>query len=194
MEHTEHRKSGRGVAWLWMILALIMMAGFLTWLGVESKPTEVTVQTNDEGITPAEAAAPLIPLDTFSLHPEQYLGQTIRLPAVQAQSSLGKEAYWLDMPSQVPFLLKADSALVASGSFTMETGTSYYVMGRVLAMDDSVLSAWEASGAIQGEGERMQAEFATDFIEASIVRPVNGQSGTPGAGQDGSGAAQGQQQ
>jgi hypothetical protein len=194
MAHTEHRKSGRGVAWLWMILSLIMMAGFMTWLGVESKPTEVTVQTNDEGTTPAEAAAPLIPLDTFSLHPEQYLGQTIRLQNVQAQSSLGKEAYWLDMPSQVPFLLKADSALAASGDFTMETGTSYYVMGRVLAMDDSVLSAWEASGAIQGEGERMQAEFATDFIEASIVRPVNGQSGTPGAGQDGSGAAQGQQQ
>ncbi|MEJ2678765.1 MAG: hypothetical protein P8174_06795 [Gemmatimonadota bacterium] len=171
-----------------------MIAGFMTWLGVESKPTEVTVQTSDEGISPEEAGVPLIPLDTFSLHPEQYLGQRVRLQNVQAQSSLGKEAYWLDMPSQVPFLLKADSSLVASGDFTMETGTSYYVMGRVLAMDDSVLSAWEASGAIQGEGERMQAEFATDFIEASIVRPVSGQCGTPGAGQDSSGAAQGQQQ
>lgn len=192
MEQLEHKKPGRGLAWLWMLLSLIMIAGFMTWLAMESKPTEVTVQTNDEG-TAGDAGVPVIPLDTFSLHPEQYLGQQVRLRGVQAQSNLGKEAYWLDMPSKVPFLLKADSALVAGG-FTMETGTRYDVQGRVLAMDDSVLSAWTTSGALQGEGDRMQAEFATTFIEASVVQPARGQGGVPGAGQAGSGTAPGQAQ
>jgi hypothetical protein len=193
MEQVEQKKPGRGLAWLWMILSLVMIAGFMTWLGIKSKPTEVTVQTGDQGAV-ENAGVPVIPLDTFSLNPDQYVGRQIRLQNVQAQSSMGKQAYWLDMPTQVPFLLKADSTLVAGGGFTMESGTRYDVRGRIVAMNDSVLDAWQKSGAIETDGERMQAEFATAFIEASQVQRVSGQGETTGSGQAGSGAAQGQEQ
>jgi hypothetical protein len=56
-----------------------------------------------------------------------------------------------------------------------------------------VLNAWQQSGAIQSEGERMQAEFATAFIEASQVVPVSGQGSASGAGQGGSAPGQEQQ-
>ncbi|MEJ2218414.1 MAG: hypothetical protein P8099_17560 [Gemmatimonadota bacterium] len=192
MEQVERSKPRRSLGWLWMILSLILIAAFMTWLGLESKPTEVTVQTNEEG-APEGAAAPVVPLDSFSLHPDQYVGQEIQLQNVQAQSSMGPQAYWLDMPTNVPFLLKADSSLAASGDFAMESGTRYNVLGRVIAMSDSVLNAWQQSGAIGSEGERMQAEFATAFIEASQVQRTGGASGTggPSSGAGGTGQSSG---
>ena len=48
-------------------------------------------------------------------------------------------------------------------------------------MTDSILSDWEAAGAIN-QGNRIEAEFATDFLEAHVVE-VSGQAGgaAPGA-------------
>jgi hypothetical protein len=53
---------------------------------------------------------------------------------------------------------------------SVEVGTPYTVVGTMYAMNDSVLNAWEASGAIADEGQRMQAEFATSFLEARSMR------------------------
>jgi len=190
MEQVERRKPRRGLAWLWMILSLVMIAAFMAWLGLESKPTEITVQTGEQ--TEETGGVPVVPLDTFALNPDQYVGQDVRLQNVQAQSAMGKQAYWLDMPTQVPFLLKVDSTLAADG-VTMESGTRYNVSGRVVTMSDSVLDAWQQSGAIQNEGERMQAEFATAFLEASTVTRSANQGGAASGG-SGSGSGQGQAQ
>ncbi len=97
---------------------------------------------------------------------------------MRAQSTLGPQAYWLDMPNDVPFLMKADSSLVSEGTFDMEVGTSYSVVGTMHAMTDSVLAAWEEQGALTEEGQRMQAEFATSFLEARRVVPTGGSSGS----------------
>jgi hypothetical protein len=53
--------------------------------------------------------------------------------------------------------------------------------GVVFEMTDSILSDWEAAGAIN-QGNRIEAEFATDFLEAHVVE-VSGQAGgaAPGA-------------
>ncbi|HKJ93384.1 MAG TPA: hypothetical protein VJ957_09450, partial [Longimicrobiales bacterium] len=82
---------------------------------------------------------------------------------------------------------------LAADGVTMESGTRYNVSGRVVTMSDSVLDAWQQSGAIQNEGERMQAEFATAFLEASTVTRSANQGGAASGG-SGSGSGQGQAQ
>lgn len=111
-----------------------------------------------------------VALTDFSENPDAFIGMRLVLHGVTPQSSMGPEAYWIDMPSNLPFLVKASSRLAASGGFSMKVGLQYDIGGRIFAMTDSVLSAWEKSGAIQNEGERMQAEFATSFMEVEMVK------------------------
>lgn len=111
-----------------------------------------------------------VALMDFGANPAAFIGRRVVLHGVTLVSSLGKEAYWLDMAGNVPFLVKASPKLAASGGFSMKLGLRYDIEGRIVAMTDSVLSAWEKSGAIQDEGERMQAEFAASFMEVESIK------------------------
>jgi hypothetical protein len=51
----------------------------------------------------------------------------------------------------------------------VETGRLVWLTGRVLAINDSVLTSWTDAGSI-GDGDRLAAEFATYFIEALELR------------------------
>lgn len=179
MEQTERRKPRRGLTWLWMLLSLVLISGFMYWLSISSEPTEIVIVQEEEPLD--EPGVLAVALDAFAADPDSYVGGDIRLDGVRAQSTMGSQAYWLEMPTGVPFLMKLDSSLVSDSTLSVEVGTTYAVVGTMHTMTDSVLTAWSEAGAIADEGQRMQAEFATSFLEARRIRASGGDGNDGGA-------------
>src|SRR5690606_1102147 len=95
-------------------------------------------------------------------------GQTVRLRDMSVAGRLGGRAFWVELPNRNPFLIR----LTGADTSTVQGGESVTVVGRMVTMNDSILTDWVGSGAIS-EGQRFEAEFATQFVEAAevTVRP-----------------------
>ncbi len=52
------------------------------------------------------------------------------------------------------------------------------VVGTVTQMNDSILTNWVSSGAIT-ENQKLEAEFATEFLQAQAVQPSAAAPATP---------------
>ena len=173
--------SRRGsMAWLWMILALVTVGGFLTWLGMEAEPTSVTV--TEELEDPAMMDPPSIPVvrkDSLAANKGQFVAQDIRVHNVRATGTLGDLIFWGELgdeTTQIPLLVRLDSAAAAgdsiSGPFTPQRGAFYSIRGRVFPMSDSLATAWGEQGQFFGEGEQTQAAFTDYYMQASDIRPT----------------------
>ena len=182
------------LAWLWMVLALVTVGGFLTWLGVASEPTSVAVVETDE--EEEDFSIPLVPKDTLANDKAGYEGLRIRVHNVEATSSLGPRIFWGelgDLTQQVPLLVRLDSA--AAEGFTMESGGLYTLTGELHPMTDSLATVWGEAGEFAGEGEQMQAAFTDYYMQVERIRPTprsalesRGQRGSGQSGQNQSGA------
>lgn len=183
----QRRPQNRQYTWLWMIIAFVFAGALLVWLAVSSEPTQVAVVEEDPAATGDQGSAvPAVALDQFAANPEEYAGQAVRLDGIEVASAMGTQAMWVNLPGGIPYLVKFDTVAlgappqVASGDLVMVSGT-------VHPMTDSVLSAWQATGAIQGEGQLAQAQFATSFLEATQARRSTGGGGAGGPGGAGGG-------
>lgn len=193
MTDTGARRGAANFAPVLMILSFLLMAGFLAWLGLTSEGTDEVAMREDADTT-AEmadsmemAAMPVTP-DELRLNATNYEGQSVRIDAPVA-GAVGSQAFFLDLP-QSPFLVKMDSALVAAGRRVPQGDV--VVTGTVIAMNDSIVSAWSRAGTIS-EADRPLVEFATHFIQASRIRggqPPGG-GGEGGEGADGGGTGGG---
>ena len=180
--------------WLWMILALITVAGFLTWLGVASEPTSVAVvEDTTEGGMDA-AGVTVVPKDTLAADKARFAGQAVRVSNVASTGNLGVGIFWGELgtqANQVPILVRLDSA--AQDGFQAQVGGLYTLTGTVRPMSDSLAGVWLEQGELAGEGERMQAAFADYYIQVSNIRPTPAsqrETGGQGSG-SGEGAASG---
>ncbi|HSH46385.1 MAG TPA: hypothetical protein VK966_11130 [Longimicrobiales bacterium] len=177
---------GRSFTWLWMLLAVVVVAGFLTWLGMASEPSAVAIVEEDTTEVDAEDGTfTEVPRDSLAADKARYAGQVIRVPDLQATGGLGPQVFWGELGTperQVPILVRLDSALAAD-SVEVESGDRYAVTGLVQSMTDSVAAAWLEGGVLPDEGAEMQATFADYFIEASRIRPAR--SGGAGDGSQG---------
>ena len=184
----ETRAPGRGsLTWLWMLLALVVVAGFLTWLGVASEPSSVAVIEEPEG----EEEGPFggvsfteVGKDTLAAGKARFENQQIRVADVQATGTLGPAVFWGelgDQSNQVPILIRMDSVLAATG-MQIQQGARYTVTGLVQRMTDSVGTAWAEQGVFADEGAQMQAAFADYYIRASNIRPSRGGGGSTAGG------------
>jgi hypothetical protein len=81
--------------------------------------------------------------------------------------------YWLAANSEPSRMVAVEEDAGEVAPDPMATGTQVgqrvTIVGPVLARTDSVLAAWEREGVITSEGQRMEMEFATTFIEARRV-------------------------
>lgn len=145
-----------------MILSFGAIAGFLYWLSAAAEPTTVVV---DE---PTEESSDAIPMSTFSRDPLQYLDTEIALRNVPVTSLLGPHSFWTSLTdvNETPYLVHLSSDLTSAGTSVTPNAT-VELRGTVVAMSDSILDAWEAAGAFPGGADRIQAEFAENFIEAT---------------------------
>lgn len=156
-----------------MILAFVVIGGFMFWLNgraaeeremrlvEETEPVEEE-PTGIQTLTPADIQSDATP----------YEGQEVRLQGATVASLLGTQGFWLETPSGNPFLVSLAPEVMAAGT-SVEPGSSATVQGTVVAMTDSILTAWTEAGTIN-EGDRIVAEFATHFIEATDVRSSGG--------------------
>ncbi|HSH74966.1 MAG TPA: hypothetical protein VLA09_04765 [Longimicrobiales bacterium] len=155
-----------------MILAFVIIGGFLYWLNVQAAVerelaiVEDTVP-DDTGLTAQTVAGEDIQMDATPFE-----GQEIRLASFEVQSTLGTQGFWLGMPNGNPFLVSMSPEVMAAG-VAVATGSRATVIGTVHAMNDSTLTAWTEAGTI-GEGDRIVAEFATHFLEATDVQVSGG--------------------
>lgn len=174
MADDQQSKTGMGAyTWLWMILALVTVAGFLTWLGMTAEPTSVTVVEEEDETAMDPPSVPVVHKDTLGENEGRFVARDIRVHNVTTTGTLGDVIHWGELgtrTTQVPILLRLDSA--AAAGFEPESGTAYSVRGRVFPMTDSLANRWGEQGDFFGEGEQTQAAFTDFYMQVSDIRPT----------------------
>lgn len=191
MPNNGSRRGAVDMGMILMILSFVVIGGFLFWLrGQAAQEEELQAQAAAEraaqdtvptvdAVSPAEIERDATP----------YEGQEIRLASVEVASLLGEQGFWLDMPGGNPFLVSLTSDLGVTGA-EVTPGSPVTVVGTVVAMTDSILTDWVDSGSI-AEGDRIVAEFATHFLQASEVRAGGGAGSSDAGNQEGGGGGSG---
>lgn len=154
-------------------LASMMMLGLLAACGGGEEAEDVPAEE------PAAApAAPALPAATV-VEPMQLqtgaaalAGQTVRVNAMKVVSRLGPKGFWVELPNRNPFLVVTTEDATANPNDVVD------VVGTVTQMNDSILTNWVSSGAIT-ENQRLEAEFATEFLQAQAVAASTGAPATP---------------
>jgi hypothetical protein len=173
--------AGRPMTLVWMVLALVVVGGFLTWLGMVSEPTSVIVvdDYDDENGEPGEpGSVTTVHRDTLAENTARFAGQRVRVERVASTGRLGPAIFWGelgDMERQMPILVRVDPDLAAR--FQLESGVEYTITGQVQQITEALVEEWAEQGEFTGEGEQLQATFADYYIQASAIRP----SGAPAA-------------
>ncbi len=147
-----------------MILCFLTVGGFLFWLSRTAEPTQVAQPVEEAG----EALANVVSLADFSTGTADYIGQEVTLEDIEVVQVLGTQALWTNLVGGTPYLLHLTETALAD-SVTIAQGDRVTVAGSVMAMSDSILNAWEAAGAFPQATDRIQAEFAEDFLEVTAV-------------------------
>lgn len=192
-DEAKGQSSGRSLTWLWMILSLVVVGGFLVWLGMASEPTAVAVVEEPEeegGSAGPGGGVTVVVKDSLAANKAAYEGQEIQVAQVEATTSLGPAIFWGelgDRANQVPILVRLDSA--AAQGWELRQSALYTLTGEVQRMTDSLATMWGEEGEFSGEGEQMQATFADYFIQASRIRPSRASEGS-GSGSSGPGGTE----
>ena len=151
-----------------MILSFGAIAGFIYWLSANAEPTQIAVEEPSEVVS-----GDLVSMAAFSTGPAGFLGTEIQLQNIPVASALGPHAFWTSLQdaNDTPYLVRFGADLVAGGA-SASAGSRVDITGTVVAMSDSILNAWEAGGSFPGSADRIQAEFAEDFLEITSIDEV----------------------
>lgn len=154
-----------------MLATFLLLGGFMYWLYVTAEPTQPAMEEVDESGSGDDYMGTTVAAEELKTGADAYVGQVIRLQGLEISSTMGAQAFFLDLPASealpaTPFLVRmipglADSVRVGMG----ETAT---VIGTVMLMTDSIVADWVDTGGIR-ENDRILVEFATHFIEADQV-------------------------
>lgn len=174
-----------------MILAFLVMGGFMYWLNITAEPTQpAQVEMEEEPAPSGTTSGVLVPVDSLKLSPEGYEGELIRVEGLQVAQAMGSRTYYVDLPETVSqpassFLVRLDDDLAAAGA-SAPMGTALTMVGTLSVMNDSTVTQWEESGSI-GEVDRMLAEVATHYL---LVEEIENTTGS-GSGEEADSAAAG---
>jgi hypothetical protein len=170
--------AGRPMTLLWMVLALVIVGGFLTWLGIASEPTTVAIVEDDRnanGDDLANGALTVVERDTLAANVARYEGEQVQVRGVQSTGRLGPGIFWGelgDQERQIPILVRMDAA--QAEAVQIQQGVEYTILGVVQRVNEELVNTWAAAGEFTGEGEQLQATFADYYIQATTVRPTRG--------------------
>lgn len=155
-----------------MVVGLAAIAGLLWWLSRAAVPTTTAAVEEAPADSAAEASAPIVNADDFVNNETAYKDREIDLGDVTVAQIMSPEIIWVELPGGAPFLVKLTTEAMAAPRPELQARVR--IIGRVLEKTDSVLNAWEQSGAILDAGQRAQSEFGTMYIEANSIRVVSG--------------------
>lgn len=169
-----------------MITSFVAVAGFMYWLSVTAKPTEIVLPD------PRDVFANEISLVEFSGGPADYVGQVVSLVDVPISARFGNFGHWINLldADRNGFILHLSDSLRAdttAATGTIGEGMLVALSGMVMATTDSVLDAWEAAGAFTQPLDRIVAGSTRYlyFLEVTKVRLP--ETSVPGQG-DGAGS------
>lgn len=176
-----------------MIVAFVVIGGFMWWLGRQAAAERAIQQAQEEAAAAEDTVTTVqtVPVGDIEVDASPYVGQEIRIAGTDVASLLGEQGFWLETPGGNPFLVSKGPEVQAAG-VDVTPGSAVTAVGTIREMNDSVLTAWVESGGI-AEGDRIVAEFATHYLEADDVLVSGGdaQEDTTGGGDDGSGQGSG---
>lgn len=171
-------KDAGGRSWLSVTVAIIAVALFFGWIATREPPESVAVAEPDDAAadTAMGMDAPATPIEAADLNQTAtargLIGQNIELTSVPVSDVLGAQMFWIELPGGAPYLVKMDSALVASGRALPQSGNNVRIVGQVQEKTSAVLDSWVESGALEDADQRMLAEFGSTFISARRVEPA----------------------
>lgn len=155
-----------------MLATFLLLGGFMYWLYVTAEPTQpATMEEVDESGSGDDYMGTTVAAEELKTGADAYVGQVIRLLGLEVSSTMGSQAFFLDLPASemlpaTPFLVRMIPAL--ADSVRVGLGEDATVIGTVMLMTDSIVADWVDSGGIS-ENDRILVEFATHFIEADQV-------------------------
>ncbi len=155
-----------------MIAAFVVVGVFMYWLYMQSE-AERQLELQEAARVAAEQAerdamGQILDVTALQMDASPYMGRIISVEDAAVAGRLGTQGVWLEMPNGNPFLVSFSEGVKAEG-VSVDAGQTATITGTVLAMSDSVATAWVASGSIS-EGDQLAAQFATHFLDASRVR------------------------
>lgn len=184
MDRTGTRRGAANLAIPLMIVAFLAMLGFMWWLWQTAEPTASMIEEADSAVVDEGANMAATDVDPASLQTgaADFAGQTVRLRDMSVVSRLGPKGFWVELPNRNPFLVR----VAGPDSATVQSGQTVTVVGQMVSMNDSILTDWVTTGAIS-EDQRLEAEFATEFLEAEQVSVAAAApaGGAEGGAQDG---------
>lgn len=173
-----------------MIVAFVVIGGFMYWLANQAAAERALQEIEEAPVEDTTPSVRVVAPGDIEADGTPFVGQEVRINATNVASLLGEQGFWLETPSGNPFLISKGPEVMASG-VTITPGTPVTVVGTVHAMSDSILTAWTESGTI-AETDRIVAEFATHFVEATnVVTPEGDSEGGADEGGAGDGGSEG---
>jgi hypothetical protein len=170
--------AGGGGSWISVTVAFVAVAVFFLWMATREPPEAVAVA--EPGDEPADTAGPVTgtPIEPSALvestSAHGLIGQDIELSSVLVSDWLGTEMFWIELPGGAPYLVKMDSAQIASGIALPARGSNVRVVGNVLEKTPELLDRWTTSGALANPDQRSLAEYGSTFIAARRVEAAGG--------------------
>lgn len=171
---SNHNGSSGITGKLLMVVGLAAIAGLLWWLSRVAVPSTAAVDvadTSTDTAAAAESMAPVVDVSDLVGNEARYAGKDINLGDVTVTQIMSPEILWIELPGGAPFLVKLTPSAMAERP---ELQARVRVIGRVLEKTDSILNAWEQSGAIMDAGQRAQSEYGKWYFEAKGIRLVSG--------------------
>lgn len=169
-----------------MIVAFVVIGGFLYWLSTQAAAERAEQEIAEAPAEDTMPAVQTVPVGDIEMDAMSYVGQEIRIANTEVASTLGSQGFWLEAPSGNPFLVSMGPEVQAAG-VSVTPGNPVNVTGTLHAMSDSVLTAWVEDGSI-AEGDRIVAEFATHYVEATEVETMGGGAADDTTGAEGEGS------
>lgn len=154
-----------------MITSFVVVAGFVFWLSVTAKPTEVFLPD------PKVELVGVITFQEFSDGPGGYVDKVISLEDVRLSDPYGYHFQWINLldANNNGYLLyysdslRADTTIVLSD---FSSGMTVNLTGTVRATTDSVVAGFEAGGAFKSSVEALvvKGTYYLNFIEVSRIQ------------------------
>lgn len=168
-----------------MILAFLVIVGFMYWLNVQAAADKasrvIEEETPEEEVSTDMGGVALGDVTAIGTDPTTFEGEIIRGVGYSVVSLFGTAGFWVETAGGNPFLVAYSEGMRASG-LTVAQGDVVDVTGELLAMQISFLDEWLAEGAIN-DNDKIIGEFATHFVAATEVTVSGGGGGADsGAG------------
>ena len=166
-----------------MILAFIVIGGFMWWLKGQSdaemesrrlaEAELLAEQARQDSLDALAAASTDInALIQPGVDMAEFEGQMIRGMGYEVASQLGSQGFWVNTEYGNPFLIILTDELRAAG-VSVSQGAVVDLTGELHPMEASRLDEWIAAGTITAS-DRVIAEFATHYVQADDVTVTGG--------------------